>query len=248
MKKLLLTTVAVTAFATGASAMEAGKMYMRGDLGYQFKKYSDVKLKGFAGDIGFGYALSDNVRTDLTLNFSRPGKTKKFAEVDANMLKEALDDTSSKLDKTPDTGTKADLKTKIKAKNMGIMANAYYDFHNSSEFTPYLMAGIGVSRSSVEFKSSVNYKSGGSDVSQDLNTLKSKNLTSFNYQVGVGVGYEMSKDIHLDLGYKLSGMTGKYKTADIKDSNGKVVKKGGDKMANTCKSIHTISAGVRFAF
>jgi opacity protein-like surface antigen len=72
MKKILLTTVAVAAFAQGASALEAGKMYARGDLGYQINKYSDVKLKGFAADIGFGYALSDSVRTDVTLNFSKP--------------------------------------------------------------------------------------------------------------------------------------------------------------------------------
>ncbi len=247
MKKILLTTVAVAAFTTGASAMEAGKMYMRGDLGYQFHKYSDIKLKGFAGDVGFGYALSDNVRTDVTLNFSKPTKTPK-AKIDATEFSKLNTDYGITTAKTPDSSSEFNLKSKIKAKNMSLMANAYYDFHNSSEFTPYVMAGVGVSRSSIEISPSVSYTSGGKDVTQSYATQKSKNLTSFAYQVGLGVGYEMSKDIHLDVGYKLSGMTGSYKTAELKNSAGTVVQKAGDKMANTCKSIHTISAGVRFAF
>ena len=96
MKKILLTTVAVAAFATGASAMEAGKMYMKANVGYNMSspsldsKLADGKtgglfqntkssnrLKGFAGDIGFGYALSDSVRTDLTLSLSQGKKTLK---------------------------------------------------------------------------------------------------------------------------------------------------------------------------
>ena len=98
MKKILLTTIAVAAFAQGASALEAGKMYMRADLGYNFsspklgdkiatgkdktdgifqKTSQSNRLKGFAGDIGFGYALSDSIRTDVTLNMSQGKKTLK---------------------------------------------------------------------------------------------------------------------------------------------------------------------------
>ena len=250
MKKILLTTIAVAAFAQGASAgTEAGKMYARGDLGYQMNKYSDVKLKGFAGDIGFGYALSDSVRTDVTLNFSRPQKTKKNDKLTAAEFAAAIAKEGTQKVEPAKTGSKFAAKLKIKEKNIGLMANAYYDFNNASDFTPYLMAGVGVSRSSIEAKASVDYTSDkDAAVTQNFLTQKSKNLTSLAYKVGVGVGYEMAKDIHLDLGYNLSGKTGKYKTAEVKNEAGTVVYKGGEKMANTCKTIHTLTAGVRFAF
>lgn len=82
MKKLLLTTTIIAGVALSASATEAGKMYVRGDAGYQFSgskvgalrsvgaTNSGGKLKGFTGDIGFGFAIADNIRTDLTVNFS----------------------------------------------------------------------------------------------------------------------------------------------------------------------------------
>ncbi|MFK7761232.1 MAG: outer membrane protein [Candidatus Midichloriaceae bacterium] len=249
MKKILLTTIAVAAFAQAASAgTEAGKMYMRGDLGYQMNKYLDIKLKGFAGDIGFGYALSDSVRTDVTLNFSRPQKTKK-SDIDATMFAYLVTKEGTQKVEPAKTGSKFAKKIKFKEKNMGLMANAYYDFNNASDFTPYVMAGVGISRSSIKIKSSVDYTSDkDAAVTQNFLTQKSKNLTSFTYKVGVGVGYEMAKDIHLDLGYNLSGKTGKYKTAEVKNEAGNVIYKSGEKMANTCKSIHTLTAGVRFAF
>ena len=69
------------------------------------------------------------------------------------------------------------------------MANAYYDFNNASDFTPYVMAGVGVSRSSIEAKASVDYTSDkDAAVTQNFLTQKSKNLTSLAYKVGVGVG------------------------------------------------------------
>jgi opacity protein-like surface antigen len=150
---------------------------------------------------------------------------------------------------TPKSDSKFLGKSVIKEKNMGLMANAYYDFNNASDFTPYVMAGVGVSRSSIESKNSVNYTSDkDAAVTQNFLTDKSKNLTSFAYKVGVGVGYEVAKDIHLDLGYNLSGKTGKYKTAEVKNEAGTIIYPGGGKMANTCKAIHTLTAGVRFAF
>ncbi|WPX96023.1 outer membrane protein [Candidatus Bandiella euplotis] len=93
MKKLLLTTTIIAGVALSASATEAGKMYVRGDAGYQFSgskvdalksvgaTNGGGKLKGFTGDIGFGYAIADNIRTDLTVSFSSPSakQTNKLA-------------------------------------------------------------------------------------------------------------------------------------------------------------------------
>ena len=256
MKKILLTTIAVAAFAQGASALEAGKMYARGDLGYQFYSLSITdnksdRLKGFAGDIGFGYALSDSVRTDVTLNFARPTKSLDGSKLTTAQYTTLTKKLAIKDAKVAKDGSEVTGKVKAKEKSMGLMANVYYDFNNASEFTPYVMAGVGVSRNSLESKTIANLTTvvESKDVSatQDLSTTKSKNMTSFAYQVGVGAAYEMSKDIHLDVGYKMSGMTGKYKTAEVKDTAGTVTQIGGEKMASP-KLSHTLTAGVRFAF
>ena len=276
MKKILLTTIAVAAFAQGASALEAGKMYMRADLGYNFsspklgdkiatgkdktdgifqKTSQSNRLKGFAGDIGFGYALSDSIRTDVTLNMSQGKKTLK----DVTLSNASYSDKDGKSYVAAGTADAKLLTSKVslKEKKLGLMANAYYDFNNASEFTPYVMAGVGVSRGSLEAKNS-GYETGTTgDLKTASETIKSKNSTSIAYQVGVGVGYEMSKDIFLDVGYKMSGTSGsyKFKKADLADATTTPAAAGGlngivtdkDKFGSP-KLQHTLTAGVRFAF
>jgi len=283
MKKILLTTVAVAAFAQGASALEAGKMYVRADLGYNFsspklnekiakgkddttalfqKTSQSNRLKGFAGDLGFGYALSDSVRTDVTINMSQDKKNLKGITLTNAIGKVASGAYSDKDGKNYVNPNSDDAKlltstVNLKERKLGLMANAYYDFNNASEFTPYVMAGVGVNRGSLEGKIS-GYEEGTTGALKAASeTIKSKNLTSFAYQVGVGVGYEVVKDITLDVGYKMSGTTGnyKFKAADyaaaagttpagilnglVTDQNNKV---------GSPKLQHTLTAGVRFAF
>jgi len=285
MKKILLTTVAVAAFAQGASALEAGKMYVRADLGYNFsspklndkiakgkddttaifqKTTQSNRLKGFAGDIGFGYALSDSVRTDVTINMSQGKKNLKGITLSNALGKVANGAYSDKDGKNyvANSGI-ADAKlltsnVNLKEKKLGLMANAYYDFNNASEFTPYVMAGVGVNRGSLEAKVS-GYEAGITGALKAASeTIKSKNLTSFAYQVGVGVGYEVVKDITLDVGYKMSGMSGnyKFKASDYAVAGTNPVTTAGiltgivtdkDKIGSP-KLQHTLTAGVRFAF
>ena len=284
MKKILLTTVAVAAFAQGASALEAGKMYVRADLGYNFsspklndkiakgkddttalfqKTTQSNRLKGFAGDIGFGYALSDSVRTDVTINMSQGKKNLKgitLSNALGKVAKDAYSDKEGKIYVAAGT-TDAKLLTSnvnLKEKKLGLMANAYYDFNNASEFTPYVMAGVGVNRGSLEAKVSGYEQATTGTLKAASETIKSKNLTSFAYQVGVGVGYEVVKDITLDVGYKMSGTTGnyKFKAADYAAAGTNPVTTAGilsglvtdkDKIGSP-KLQHTLTAGVRFAF
>jgi opacity protein-like surface antigen len=284
MKKILLTTVAVAAFAQGASALEAGKMYVRADLGYNFSspKLNDKiangkdtgallkgtkqsnRLKGFAGDIGFGYALSDSIRTDVTIDMSQGKKNLKNIEFSTDIIKlNKIGNTYSVDGKTAvaksDTAKLQNTTFNLKEKKLGLMANAYYDFNNASEFTPYVMAGVGVNRGSLEAKvSGYEAVTDGSTLKAASETIKSKNLTSFAYQVGVGVGYEVVKDITLDVGYKMSGTTGNYKfkasdysaaagttPAGILNSLGVTDK---ENKFGSPKLQHTLTAGVRFAF
>jgi len=320
MKKILLTTTMLVGFAVAANATEAGKMYVRGDLGYQFSgsenkaldtKKSGKRLKGFVGDIGFGYAIADNVRTDLTVNFSNPSvKTKATAEntvtFNDKTLKDAYDAAVTALADLTVAGvtiTQSSIaptgvvtnasytvvsgavasdaqKTAIKAENdaldafkkgtatfgantdvvvkehnrsMGLMANVYYDFSTGSAFTPYVMGGIGVTRSKNTATFSGKYSTDNAAVAQSY-TLKSANKTGFAYAIGAGVGYEMAKDVVLDVGYKLTGRpsnTYTYKFADgqslTKGSNAPYNKANPFKIKSTSVA-HAFTAGVRFAF
>jgi opacity protein-like surface antigen len=273
MKKILLTTVAFAAFTSSASALEAGKMYMKADLGSNLskikfgEKFANGKdddgavvkntkqsnvLKGSAGDIGFGYALSDSLRTDITFNMQQ-GETK-FKDVELN---DDVGNVKGKVSYKPSIG---DIVTNevqqsqiiLREKKLGLIANVYYDFNNSSDFTPYAMAGVGIQASSLEAKlyGFTEGEGENADKTTSFQPVKSKSLISLGYQVGLGVDYEMSKDIFLDVGYKVSGSTGKY---SFETRDGEIhpeiisIDPDNDKFASP-KLQHTMNAGVRFAF
>lgn len=81
--------------------------------------------------------------------------------------------------------------------NIGIQSvflNAYFDLHNSSKFTPYVGAGVGVSF--VDVEATLN---GGIDY-----TIEEKTTTNFAWNVGVGVAYAFTSNLSLDLSYRYS--------------------------------------------
>lgn len=279
MKKILLTSVAVAALASSVSALEAGKMYMKADLGYNLlssklgdkiangkddasASFKNTKqgngLNGFAGDIGFGYTLSDNIRTDITLNMSQGKKSLEDVELNksiGDVSNAVFIDKDGKAQNSIAQGF--DLKKSsvdFKEQKLGLMANVYYDFNNSSEFTPYVMSGIGAQRGSLEAK--VNgFKIDNEKALPISKTVKSQDSTSFVYQIGLGLGYETSKDILFDVGYRVSGSTGKYqfKGSDLDTSStpaGILANKGIADKDEFCtpKLQHIMTAGVRFAF
>jgi opacity protein-like surface antigen len=80
--------------------------------------------------------------------------------------------------------------TKIGAQTM--FANAYYDITTGTAFTPYVGAGLGVAW--VNLKVSTNNAS--STIDGDHDTL------NFAWNVGAGVGYALSDNVVIDLGYR----------------------------------------------
>ncbi len=81
------------------------------------------------------------------------------------------------------------------------LLNGYYDFPNSSAFTPFIGAGIGYAR--VELN----------DFVMASDQLGSYDDSVFAYQVGAGVGYAVSEKIVLDYKYRY------FATADPKFFN-----------------------------
>lgn len=72
-----------------------------------------------------------------------------------------------------------------------MMANAYYDFKNSSIVTPYIGGGIGFANVNVG-----DGNVGGVQVWADDDD------TVFAYQLAIGTGFDVTKELTIDLGYR----------------------------------------------
>ena len=94
-----------------------------------------------------------------------------------------------------------------------LFANAYYDFHNSSAFTPYVGLGLGLSFVEMKGKYNGTWNSpwGSASYSDSYGT---KSTTNFAWNLGGGVSYAITNQIGLDLGYRFvwigKGETKKY--------------------------------------
>lgn len=77
-------------------------------------------------------------------------------------------------------------------KSQSLMANVYYDFKNTSDFTPYVSAGIGASFNKLDV----------TEYQAVYATSANDKKTDFAWSVGVGVNYALDKDLDLDLGYR----------------------------------------------
>lgn len=72
------------------------------------------------------------------------------------------------------------------------LVNGYYDFTNTSPFTPYVTAGFGYAK--VEINDFVISQSGVAPISDDD--------SGFAFQLGLGAGYEVNPNFTLDLRWR----------------------------------------------
>jgi len=77
------------------------------------------------------------------------------------------------------------------------MANAYYDFKNSSAFQPYVGAGIGLAIIDIN-----DLKGSSWDADEPAVNVDD---TVFAYQIMVGVAYVINPNISIDLSYRYLG-------------------------------------------
>jgi opacity protein-like surface antigen len=111
---------------------------------------------------------------------------------------------------------------------LNFMANAYYDIHALHSFgvMPYAGGGVGVARLS----------NSNEVLPRSTKILLDSNDTVFAYQVGVGVAYDVSSKVTMDVGYRYFG------TSDAKfndNASGIVTMK---------YDSHNILAGLRYKF
>jgi len=77
------------------------------------------------------------------------------------------------------------------------MANAYYDFKNSSAFQPYVGAGIGLAVIDINDLRASDWDADEPAVNVDD--------TVFAYQIMIGVAYAINQNIAIDLSYRYLG-------------------------------------------
>ena len=117
-------------------------------------------------------------------------------------------------------------------RTQSLMLNGYYDFKNKSKFTPYLSAGVGVSR--IENKVSINPEFFG-----DSENITTDTNNNFTWTAGAGIAYKVTENVALDLAYR-------YVDAGETDVSQSI---GGIKLKNTADLVsHDYSLGVRYNF
>ena len=104
------------------------------------------------------------------------------------------------------------------------MLNAYYDYDTGSAWRPYIDAGIGAARLSMH-----NVAASGVPVVNAYDTV-------FAYQLGLGLGYEITKSLTLAVEYRY------FTTLDptFRDATGATF--------NSEFTSHNLSLGVRYRF
>lgn len=277
MKKALLSTIAL-ALSIGSASAKTDDIYYGISTGYQRSstqnKYYNIteirdglpvvakNLQGVPLDLSIGYILSDNLRSDVTLNL-----LKNSAKVGVNKMNQTRVIYYEGGGPMPPIALAADKPNSLDLteKGFALMGNVYYDFHNSSSFTPYVGGGYGVVRNKLEMRFS------GTDVLDHIEKtvfVPSQVNTGFVYQGNMGVTYEATENIKLDLAYKLIHHSGGYYKYDTHpeamlngsgafddDINGQTILQEPAKRENY-KNVgykpfvlnHSLNIGVRFLF
>ncbi|WP_347939127.1 outer membrane protein [Rickettsia oklahomensis] len=186
-------------------------------------KGTDFKLKsntGFTGNIGVGYYIMDNLRTDLTLGTV------------ANVhLKKSI--TKSSRDATLTQSAK-----QHKPSIVSVLLNGYVDFADLSMFKVFAGAGVGLAM--------VKEKITGKGIPTSANgitvndpSLTTKNKTNVAYQLSLGTSFEVAQGIKAELVYSWIDYSKTKNTTKIID--GVTYKFGGTRYKG-----NNLMAGLRF--
>lgn len=180
---------------------------------------------GFAAGAAIGYRLADQFRL----------------EVEGIYQSNDLNSSQSTFNINPDITSNLPRRTfkfsnnlKGERERTAFLFNGYYDFSNSTPFTPYLSAGLG----GYHLKISDRRVARSSLISNGSNDL------DLAWQVGAGVFYTLNNTVSIDLKYRyFSGSEAEVKTVLRAPSgigfNRKEIYDVGD---------HQIMAGVRIGF
>lgn len=107
-----------------------------------------------------------------------------------------------------------------------LFLNLYYDFRNSTAFTPYVGAGLGMAFNYANYTFSA----------RGYNANFDDHRTTFAWNVGAGVAYDITDNFAVDLGYRYVNLG--YYEVDLPE---------GGKVKNQ-PSNHEFMLGLRYTF
>lgn len=227
--KLLAATVVALSFTNGVYAQTGSGLYMsiktgvsdinldKNNASYEYEEvdtyinpdvtevdtYTDnVKLKDSnntqaisAFALGFDFSTMSSINARAELEYTYKGKSSFSPDITSGSTTyygKVIDNSDgSTLDEYNDSysyGSRSGYITN-EIRSHQLMLNGYYDFKNTSKFTPYLGAGIGLTH--LKNKVTVDYDDPGT-----------KSDTNFTWSVGAGVGYALTPNLSMDLGYR----------------------------------------------
>jgi len=96
-----------------------------------------------------------------------------------------------------------------------LFLNAYYDIYTGTKFTPYVGAGIGMGFIKTKAYSGSVYPENPAD--NESMWFGSKNVTNFAWNIGAGLGYDITDNVTIDAGYRFVGL-GKIHTKTYTDN------------------------------
>jgi len=181
-KNLLILFVCVPAFFFPGPVSGAEGFYASGNIGVVKVDDSDITdstVPGITVDTEFDNGLAFGAALGYDFNRFR-------VEGEISYQQNDIDKIGSQgviYDATGDTTV------------LSFLINGYYDFINSSAFTPFVSAGLGVAQ--VEFNN-FNISRFGFSGSNDEDTV-------FAYQIGMGVGYAVTEKVTIDIWYRYFG-------------------------------------------
>jgi len=231
--------------------------YLRGDIGYtagesgaatSFSDFidgtpdtyvttgydsSDLKTD-WSGSIGIGYAFTDYLRADATIDFG----SGRFSGTSssANPCVGAA------------AGTTCASSDEAGYKSYGLMANAYFDLGTFAGFTPYVGGGVGATQVRWDDLGRTNrcVDGGGTCAAAIAGTESHPGVSDwrFTYALMAGFSYGLTEQLKLDVGYRYqnidSGPMSGYSSTEV--GQGAVGIQAND---NGFES-HEIRAGLRY--
>lgn len=213
----------------GASVVTQTDQRFRQDFGDDVYKYKG----GDKNDTVFGAGLA--VGYDFYQHYNVPVRTEvEFYGRGAADSRYTLDTWHSPMG----DGGREDTQNRLSVNTL--MVNTYYDFRNSSAFTPWVSVGLGYAR--------VHHKATYTDTSwnesgeiSDISALHYSGYdNNFAWSIGAGVRYDVTPDIALDLSYRY--LDAGKSSLSYKDTEGDKYKSEAD-----VKS-HDIMFGVTYNF
>ncbi|HZH53944.1 MAG TPA: outer membrane beta-barrel protein [Microvirga sp.] len=210
------------------SRTSSGGWYLRGEIGYSYHKRPEADFAaapfsgGFVheglgssavGGVGVGYRLNPNVRMDVTADY-----------FNAHFKGTAP---------TPTFATTS-IEDRGLFQSTAFLVNGYLDFGGANGFTPYVGAGIGVAHNVLSDYTRTTYNVATG--TETWERLAGGNEYSLAWAVMAGVGYRLSSNFTVDLGYRYIGR-GDLKTRNYAAGAGTEVESLG---------AHEVRLGVRY--